>query len=203
MTETSSPEYPPHYLESNWKAQWSLPDRIVYLNHGSFGPSPNTVRHSHENWSRQLEQQPCDFLLRRLPAHLDHALSRLADFLETSPDNLTFSDNATTAMNAVAQSTPLQPGDEVYSGQVVGQNARHEDLVINVCKAKNSTGHRATPKAVAVSLSTPRIFSLDDAIEYLSFDELLEVTPTSLRIRKKDLNHDRRRKKRKKEKLSI
>ena len=97
----------------------------------------------------------------------------------------------------------VQPGDEVYSGQVVGQNARHEDLVINVCKAKNSTGHRATPKAVAVSLSTPRIFSLDDAIEYLSFDELLEVTPTSLRIRKKDLNHDRRRKKRKKEKLSI
>lgn len=113
MKETSSPEYPPHYLESNWKAQWSLPDRIVYLNHGSFGPSPNTVRRSHENWSQQLEQQPCDFLLRRLPAHLDHALSRLADFLETSPDNLTFSDNATTAMNAVAQSTPLQPGDEV------------------------------------------------------------------------------------------
>ena len=97
----------------------------------------------------------------------------------------------------------VQPGDEVYSGQVVGQNARHEDLVINVCKAKNSTGHRATPKGIAVSLSTPRVFSLDDAIEYLSFDELLEVTPTSLRIRKKDLNHDRRRKKQKKEKLSI
>jgi len=96
----------------------------------------------------------------------------------------------------------VQPGDEVYSGQVVGQNVRYEDLVLNVCKTKNLTGHRATPKSIAASLSPPRIFSLDDAIEYLDFDELLEVTPISLRIRKKDLNHDRRRKEAKKRKTT-
>ncbi|HIB99687.1 TPA: translational GTPase TypA [Candidatus Poribacteria bacterium] len=96
----------------------------------------------------------------------------------------------------------VQPGDEVYSGQVVGQNIRYEDLVLNVCKAKNLTGHRTTPKAIAASLSPPRIFSLDDAIEYLDLDELLEVTPTSLRIRKRDLNHDRRRKEAKKRKTA-
>ena len=92
----------------------------------------------------------------------------------------------------------VQPGNEVYSGQVVGQNVRHEDLVLNVCKARNLTGHRATPKAIAASLSSPRVLSLDDAIEYLEFDELLEVTPTSLRIRKRDLNHNRRKKEAKK-----
>jgi len=94
------------------------------------------------------------------------------------------------------------PGDEVYVGQVVGQNIRHEDLVINVCKAKNATGHRATPKAIADSLAPATIFSLDDAIEYISLDELLEVTPISLRIRKKDLNHDRRMREEKRKKTS-
>ena len=94
------------------------------------------------------------------------------------------------------------PGDEVYVGQVVGQNIRHEDLVINVCKAKNATGHRATPKSIADSLAPATILSLDDAIEYLSLDELLEVTPTSLRIRKKDLNHDRRMREEKRKKNS-
>lgn len=96
----------------------------------------------------------------------------------------------------------VEPGDEVYVGQVVGQNIRHEDLVINVCKAKNATGHRATPKSIADSLAPATILSLDDAIEYLSLDELLEVTPTSLRIRKKDLNHDRRMREEKRKKTS-
>jgi GTP-binding protein len=96
----------------------------------------------------------------------------------------------------------VEPGDEVYVGQVVGQNIRHEDLVINVCKAKNATGHRATPKSIADSLAPATILSLDDAIEYLSLDELLEVTPTSLRIRKKDLNHDRRMREEKRKKNS-
>ncbi|MBM3277639.1 MAG: translational GTPase TypA [Candidatus Handelsmanbacteria bacterium] len=81
------------------------------------------------------------------------------------------------------------PGDEVYAGQVVGQTARNEDLVINVCKTKNLTGHRAKPTAVAEGLSAPLVMSLDGCIEYLATDELLEVTPTSLRLRKKELRH--------------
>lgn len=96
----------------------------------------------------------------------------------------------------------VEPSDEIYAGQVMGQNIRYEDLVINVCKAKNATGHRATPKALADSLAPATILSLDDVIEYLSLDELLEVTPTSLRIRKKDLNHNRRMREEKRRKTS-
>ncbi|MFN2138959.1 MAG: translational GTPase TypA [Candidatus Promineifilaceae bacterium] len=88
----------------------------------------------------------------------------------------------------------VMPGDQVYGGQVVGQHIRDEDLVINVCRTKHLTGHRAVPTAIVEALSTPRLMSLDESIEYLSADELLEVTPESLRIRKKDLRHDQRMK---------
>ena len=86
----------------------------------------------------------------------------------------------------------ISPSDEVYAGQVVGQTIRPDDLVINVCRTKHMTGHRAAPKAILDSLSPPRILTLDDAIEYLGNDELLEVTPDSLRIRKRELHHGMR-----------
>ncbi len=94
------------------------------------------------------------------------------------------------------------PGDQVYAGQVVGQHIRIEDLVINVCRTKNLTGHRAVPTAIIEALSPPRLMSLDQSIEYLSQDELLEVTPTALRIRKRDLRHDKRAKASKRAKMS-
>jgi GTP-binding protein len=84
----------------------------------------------------------------------------------------------------------VQPGNEVYSGQVVGQHIRDEDLVLNVCKAKQLTNFREKPKADLEGLNAMRQMSLDDAIEYLALDELLEVTPQALRIRKKELRHD-------------
>jgi GTP-binding protein len=83
----------------------------------------------------------------------------------------------------------ISPGDQVYAGQVVGQTIRNEDLVLNVCRTKNLTGHRTTPKAISEALSPPRLMSLDDAIDYLGADELLEVTPGELRVRKKELQH--------------
>jgi len=83
----------------------------------------------------------------------------------------------------------IRPGDQVYAGQVVGQTIRNEDQVLNVCRTKHMTGHRAPPKAILDALSPPRILSLDDAIEYLGADELLEVTPGALRVRKKELQH--------------
>jgi GTP-binding protein len=88
----------------------------------------------------------------------------------------------------------VYPGDEVYAGQVIGEHARGEELVVNVCKAKNLTNHRGAPTSIVEALSPPRIMSLDDAIDYLSQDELLEITPKSLRIRKKSLKHDVRQK---------
>ncbi len=86
----------------------------------------------------------------------------------------------------------VRPGDKVYSGQVVGQNARDEEMVVNVCKTKHLTNVRKSFSDITVGLTPPRIMSLDESIEYLGADELLEVTPQSLRIRKRNLNHDLR-----------
>ena len=84
----------------------------------------------------------------------------------------------------------VKPGEEVYAGQVVGQHIRDEELVINVCRAKQLTNFREKPSATSDMLNVPRDLTLDDAIQYLGNDDLLEVTPVSLRIRKKTLNHD-------------
>ena len=86
----------------------------------------------------------------------------------------------------------VRPGEEVYAGQVVGQTIRNEDLVINVCRTKHLTGHRAAPKTILDSLSPARILTLDEAIGYLNNDELLEVTPKALRVRKRELQHSLR-----------
>jgi GTP-binding protein len=86
----------------------------------------------------------------------------------------------------------VRPGDEVYAGQVVGKNTRDDELVINVCRTKQLTNFREKPSGTTDMLIGAREMSLDDAIQYLANDDLLEVTPMSLRIRKKVLNHDLR-----------
>jgi len=82
----------------------------------------------------------------------------------------------------------LPPGTEVYDGQVIGEHIREGDLTVNPIRRKPGTGHRVKQTQDAEQLPPHRRLSLDDAIEYLSADELLEVTPESLRIRKKELN---------------
>ncbi|MEZ4731715.1 MAG: EF-Tu/IF-2/RF-3 family GTPase [Caldilineaceae bacterium] len=84
----------------------------------------------------------------------------------------------------------VRPGEEVYSGQVVGRNIRAEELVINVCQAKQLTNFREKPSATSDMLVQPRELSLDEAIQYLDKGDLLEVTPDSLRIRRKELRHE-------------
>jgi GTP-binding protein len=88
----------------------------------------------------------------------------------------------------------IGPGVEVYEGMIVGQNARGKDMPINVAKKKHLTNIRSSTEDIAVRLTPPRPMSLDDCIEYISDDELLEVTPLSLRMRKRILNTDMRRK---------
>jgi len=80
-------------------------------------------------------------------------------------------------------------GTPVYAGMVVGICNRNEDMSVNVCKKKQLTNMRASGSDEALRLSTPRILSLEQCLEYLADDELLEVTPKSLRIRKRILNH--------------
>ncbi len=95
------------------------------------------------------------------------------------------------------------PGDEVYEGMVVGEHIRPEDLAVNVCKAKHVTNHRGKPKEDDGGLAAPRHMSLDDYVEFLAEDELLEVTPTSLRIRKRILDTQIRQRETKRMKQKI
>jgi len=91
----------------------------------------------------------------------------------------------------------VKPGDKVYEGMVVGENARSEDIVVNVCKRKQATNMRASGSDDALRLTPPRIMSLEQCIDFIGDDELLEITPESLRIRKKILRADIRLKKKK------
>ncbi len=88
----------------------------------------------------------------------------------------------------------LEPGQDVYAGMVIGEHQRPGDLEVNICKKKHLTNMRASNADILVRLAPPRRLSLDDAIEYLSDDELLEVTPENFRIRKRILSaHERGR----------
>ena len=82
----------------------------------------------------------------------------------------------------------IGPGEKVYSGMVVGQNGKPEDVEVNVCKRKQLTNTRSSNADEALRLTPPRILSLEQALEFIDTDELLEVTPKSLRIRKKILD---------------
>ena len=93
----------------------------------------------------------------------------------------------------------ITPGTEVYEGMVVGASPKSDDLVVNVCKKKHLTNTRASGSDDALRLIPPRILSLEDCLEFLADDELLEVTPESLRIRKRTLNNSLRAKERAKQ----
>jgi GTP-binding protein len=90
-------------------------------------------------------------------------------------------------------------GTDVYEGMIVGQHIRDRDLEVNVCRKKHLTNIRSSTAEEAQRLEAPRNLSLDDAIEYISDDELVEVTPKSFRLRKKllDINDRKREQKRK------
>ena len=88
----------------------------------------------------------------------------------------------------------VPPGQEVYEGMVVGATNREEDLPVNVCRTKKLTNIRAAGRDDNVNLAPPRIMSLEECLEYIEDDELLELTPKSLRIRKRVREADRRKK---------
>lgn len=86
----------------------------------------------------------------------------------------------------------IGPGTKVYAGMVVGQNPKGGDIVVNVCKKKHLSNMRASGSDEALRLTPPKVLSLEEAIEFLAGDELLEVTPKNIRIRKVILDHTMR-----------
>jgi GTP-binding protein len=88
----------------------------------------------------------------------------------------------------------IAPGTLVYEGMIVGENSRNEDIVVNVCKKKHVTNMRASGSDEALRLTPPRILSLEQALEFISDDELVEVTPKNIRLRKRILDSEQRAK---------
>ncbi len=88
----------------------------------------------------------------------------------------------------------IRPGEEVYNGQVVGEASRDRDIPVNPTKRKQQTNHRSATKDTMIVLDVPRVVTIDSALEWIADDELVEITPSFVRIRKIILDHDLRRK---------
>jgi GTP-binding protein len=96
----------------------------------------------------------------------------------------------------------VHPGTEVYEGMIVGEHTRDNDIIVNICKEKQLTNVRSATKEETVRMKTPRVYSLEQALEYLNDDEYCEITPKSIRLRKKILNKSERERFEKHRKLS-
>jgi GTP-binding protein len=96
----------------------------------------------------------------------------------------------------------IEPGTEVYEGMIVGEHTRDNDIVVNVCKEKQVNNIRSANKEETVKMKTPIIFSMEQALEYLNDDELCEITPKSIRMRKKILNKSERERSDKQRKMA-
>ena len=86
----------------------------------------------------------------------------------------------------------IGPGVEVYEGMIIGANPKNEDMVVNVCKKKHMTNTRASGSDEALKLTPPTILSLEQSLEFINDDELVEVTPHAIRMRKMILNKEQR-----------
>ncbi|ANB58712.1 GTP-binding protein TypA/BipA [Anoxybacillus sp. B7M1] len=96
----------------------------------------------------------------------------------------------------------VEPGTEVYEGMIVGEHTRENDLVVNICKVKHATNIRSSTKEQTVTMKKPRLMTLEEALEYLNDDEYCEITPKSIRLRKKILDKNEREKLAKKKKAA-
>ncbi len=122
-----------------------------------------------------------------------------AESIETNPHgSLVVHEPGTSTAYALLRSQErgimfIGPGEAVYEGQVVGQNAKAEDLVVNVCKAKQLSNFRSNADVVTDDLTPPNRLTLEEALEYIGDDELVETTPKSIRLRKRILGNDARK----------
>jgi isopenicillin-N epimerase len=101
--------------KSEFAKDFLLDRSVVFLNHGSFGATPRLVFEAYQNWQRQMEAQPVEFLARKAPALLYQARSQLATYLNVDPNDLVFVTNATTGLNIAARSLSLHAGDVILT----------------------------------------------------------------------------------------
>jgi isopenicillin-N epimerase len=134
-----------------------LDPEVAFLNHGSFGATPRAVFDDCVAWQRELERQPVEFLIRRFPELMRTARGALAAYVHTAPENLVFVPNATTALNLVARSLRLQPGDEILtSDHEYGAMDRMWRLL---CRHTGAV-YRPTPVALPVTRAADVVATL-------------------------------------------
>jgi isopenicillin-N epimerase len=146
--------------EAAWRglrSEWSIAKGVTYLNNGSFGPTPRAVSAIRRRWLDKIESDPHDFLVRQLGPALAECRRRLAELVGTSADNLALVDNATVAVNIVAATVRLEPGDELLTND-------HEYGA--VLRLWQRTCRRAGAKLIVQPLPVP-ITSSDEVVETL------------------------------------
>jgi isopenicillin-N epimerase len=102
-------------MASSLKSLYLLDPDVTFLNHGSFGACPRPVFETYQDWQLRLERQPVEFIARKSPVLLAEARQRLAEYLGADAQDLVYVSNSTTAINIVARSLNLQPGDEILA----------------------------------------------------------------------------------------
>lgn len=140
-----------------WRDQWSLAPGVTYLNNGSFGPTPREVSQARRQWLDRLEANPQDLYTRQLGPALAECRDRLGSLFGTNAENLVLVENATVAMNIVAASARLRPGEEVLAND-------HEYGA--VLRLWERTCRRAGAKLIVQPLSVP-IASADEVVDRL------------------------------------
>lgn len=133
---------------SEYKKLWSIDPETIYLNHGSFGPSPTEVQEARAAWSAELESQPMRFLCQRMENELSNAATSLGQFVGAPGGNILMVDNATVGMNIAATAIDLQPGDEILL------NDHEYGAVQRIWKRKcEATGARVVTAALPFPLT--------------------------------------------------
>src|SRR3981189_1363026 len=154
------------------RKEFLLDTDYVFLNHGSFGACPRPVFERYQAWQRELELRPIEFLGRRVRDLLAQARARLADYLSFGHDDVVYVSNVTTALNIVARSLPLEPGDEVLT-------TNHEYGALD--RTWTFVSEHRPPRVVLPEPLVPRVLSLSPITSRPAF--ILPIEPLIARAR--------------------
>jgi isopenicillin-N epimerase len=135
------------------KSKFLLDPDVVFLNHGSFGACPRPVFDEYQRWQRELERQPVEFLGRRITALLAEARAQLAEYVGAAADEVVYFPNSTTALNMVARSLNLKPGDEILTTD--HEYGAMDRMWRFIC---GKAGARYIHRSIALPLTTPEEF---------------------------------------------